>query len=97
MGEPFSRENSVLFVWIVAAYALVAVNVAPHYLLMGHGDVRFLSIVGLAGGGASLVAMYLLIPPYGLLGAGWGRLLYGAVLMLAYARLSTVEQRTKPT
>jgi O-antigen/teichoic acid export membrane protein len=96
MGEAFSNENSVLFVWIVAAYALVAVNVAPHYLLMGHGDVRFLSIVGMVGGAASLLAMYLLIPPFGLLGAAWGRLLYGAILMLAYARLSTIEQRTDP-
>lgn len=96
MGEAFSSGNSSLFVWIVVAYALVAVNVAAHYLLMGHGDVQFLSIVGIVGGAASLLAMYILIPSFGLLGAAWGRALYGLVSMLAFARLASIGRRTDP-
>jgi O-antigen/teichoic acid export membrane protein len=94
MGTPFAEENTTLFIWIVIAYAILSANVAPHFLLMGHGDVRFLSILGLAGGVASIVAMVLLIPAFGLLGAAWGRALYGLFLTLSYLRLPGVERRT---
>jgi O-antigen/teichoic acid export membrane protein len=96
MGGAFADDYGRLFVWLVAAYALVALNVAPHFLLLGHGDARYLSLLGLAGGATSLLVMLYLIPAYGLLGAVAGKACYGVVLCYAYIRLSRIGKVRSP-
>lgn len=87
MGEEFAQENSMLFLWVVVAYGTLALGLAPYFLLMGRGDIRFLSLLSLASGAVSLIAMLLMVEPYGALGVAWARICYGGLFLLAYWRL----------
>jgi O-antigen/teichoic acid export membrane protein len=87
MGEAFTAQAGPLLPWLVAAYALLGLNVAPHYLLLGTGAARFVSLSNVAGGLASSIGAVLLVPALGLVGGAVARGLYGPVLLASYARL----------
>jgi len=80
MGSDFASHAHALLAILAVAYALLSINVVPHYTLLGLGQVRFVSIANLAGGVLSLIGVAALLPVIGLNGAGVGRLLYGPVV-----------------
>lgn len=82
MGAQFAREACVVLALLAVAHLILALNIVPHYTLLALGDVRFVSLVNVLGGIVSLGAVALFIPPFGLVGAAIGRLLYGAVTVL---------------
>lgn len=86
MGREFASHAYVLLAILAVAYALLSINVVPHNTLLGLGQVRFVSIVNLAGGVLSLIGVAALLPVIGLNGAGVGRLLYGPVISVNYIR-----------
>jgi O-antigen/teichoic acid export membrane protein len=78
-----------LLPWLVVAYWLLAINVAPFYMLLGMGQVRFVGLTGLAAGVVGVIAMRLGIVNFGLDGAPTGRGVYAIVslvLLLPVAR-----------
>lgn len=78
-----------LLPWLVASYWLLAINVAPFYMLLGMGHIRFVSLTVLAAGVVGVVAMLLGIASFGLDGAPMGRGVYAVVslaLLLPVAR-----------
>jgi len=89
MGPEFAQQGYVVLGVLAVAYVLLAVNVVPHYTLMALGKVRYVSIVNVLGGILSLCGAAMLIPPFGLLGASVGRLLYGPAVALNFIKVKT--------
>lgn len=87
LGTEFADSHGTLFLWILLAYAALGVGIAPYYLLMGRGDVKFVSLVGIGAGAVSLVAMVLLVQPFGEEGVAWARSVYLIPSLLMLARL----------
>ena len=86
MGGEFAGHAYAVLAILALAYALISVNVVPHYTLLGLGQVRFVSLANLAGGVLSAIAVAALLPLIGLNGAGVGRLLYGPATTVNYVR-----------
>lgn len=90
MGSAFAKQAYFVLAILAVAHMILAVNIVPHYTLLALGKVRFVSTVNILGGIVSLGAAALLIPSFGLVGAGIGRLLYGPV-----TALNLLKARTK--
>lgn len=87
MGDGFAAELGTLLPWLTAAYLLLGLGVAPHYLLLGRGEARFVSLNNVAGGVAASLGAALLIPLLGLTGGAVARALYAPLIMASYLRL----------
>jgi len=94
MGAQFAQQAYVVLAVLAMAHLILAINIVPHYTLLALGSVRFVSTVNVLGGIVSLGAVALFIPPFGLVGAAIGRLLYGAVTALNLLRVKTKLART---
>lgn len=68
-----------LLPWLVGAYWLLALNVAPYYILLGMGRMRFVGLTVLAAGAAGVIALPLAMAEFGLPGAPAGRGVYALV------------------
>jgi O-antigen/teichoic acid export membrane protein len=86
MGSQFAIQGRLSLALLSAAYALVALNVVPHYSLLAMGDVKYVSGMNILGGALSLCAAAILIPYIGLPGAALGRVVYGSVTILLLVR-----------
>lgn len=92
MGADFAAHSYRLLPVLVVAFAILAINVVPHFALLGLGKVRFVSLVNLAGGALSLMIAALLIPPLGLVGAALGRLFYGPVITINFIKAARIME-----
>jgi O-antigen/teichoic acid export membrane protein len=88
MGTDFAAQADVLLAILAVAYAVLSINVVPHNTLLGLGQVRFVSMVNLAGGMLSVVGAAALLPLIGLNGAAVGQLLYGLAISVNYLRVA---------
>jgi O-antigen/teichoic acid export membrane protein len=84
LGGEFAKQAHALFPLLIIAFAVLSINVVPHYTLLALGKVRFVSLVNLAGGVISLACAAALIPFIGVNGAALGRLLYGPAVTCNY-------------
>lgn len=87
MGADFAANTYVLLYILVIAYFLLALNVVPHYTLLGFGEAKFVSLTNITGGLASLAGMALFIPVFGMNGAAIGRLLYAPIVTFNFLRI----------
>jgi O-antigen/teichoic acid export membrane protein len=71
-----------LLPWLAGAYWLLALNVAPFYILLGMGRIRFAGISVLAAGAIGTIALWPAISHFGLIGAPAGRGAYAAVSLV---------------
>jgi len=95
MGRAFAEQSYILLAVLTLGYAWLAVNVVPYLALLGFGKIRFVCIANIVAGVASVVGSVLLIPAFGLIGAGLGRLAYGAVVTVYYFEVVRTLQRAK--
>ncbi len=87
MGADFAGHSYHLLSVLAVAFAILAMNVVPHFALLGLGKIRFVSMVNLAGGVLSFAAAAVLIPFIGMTGAAVGRLFYGPMITLNYFKV----------
>jgi hypothetical protein len=59
----------------------------PHFLNLAAGRARFISMLNLLGGLATLIICVWVIRDCGLLGVAAGKFIYGFVLMVSYLGL----------
>jgi len=85
----FAKQAHVVLAILVMAHLILAINIVPHYTLLAFGKVRFVSIVNILGGILSLAGVALFVPPFGLVGAAIGRLLYGPAVALNFIKLKS--------
>lgn len=68
--------------WLVGAYWVLALNVVPYYALLGLGRVRAIGLSVLTSGAVAIVAMYLAVTRFGLVGTPAGRACYAITSMI---------------
>jgi O-antigen/teichoic acid export membrane protein len=84
MGKQFADQGHVVLALLAVAYALMALNVVPHYALLAFGRVRFIAGLNFASGVLLALLMFELVPPFGLKGAALGRIAYSTLLAVPY-------------
>jgi O-antigen/teichoic acid export membrane protein len=84
LGTTFSQHLWSTLSIVALSFALLGMNVTAYYTLLAAGKVRPVTYINLAAGGAMLLAMGVLIPRFGIMGAAAGRLIYGPVTWLMY-------------
>lgn len=97
IGPQFAEQAHVVLAVLAIGFAILAINVVPYYTLLAWGQVRFVSLVNLAGGVLSLACAVTLIPLFGLTGAALGRIIYGPVVSLSFFKLARFSRRSLPT
>jgi O-antigen/teichoic acid export membrane protein len=88
MGPQFAAQSHVVLVVLAIGFCALSVNVAPHFTLLGLGQVRFVSFTNVVGGLLSLAGAALLISPLGLIGVAAGRLFYGPAISINYLKVA---------
>ena len=87
LGVSFADQYWKVLIVMGLSFALLSINVAPHYILLGSGQPKFVSVLNVGGGIAMLFAMAILGPAYGLLGVALSRGFYGLVVSMSYWKL----------
>jgi O-antigen/teichoic acid export membrane protein len=91
IGPEISAEATGLTRVLAVASAVGGVFAVPSNYLLGIGRVRWLAALALTQGAISLVAAALLVPRFGLIGAGWaytlGTAAHVATLVLIWTQL----------
>ena len=89
LGEAEAEASAEALWYLTIAYWLLAINVVPHFILLGVGRMRFVALSNLVAGMVLLVAMLVLVQPYGLVGVAVARIIYGAIILVNF--LSLIE------
>lgn len=84
MGTSFSEDYGTLLMMLAGGYLLLSINVVPHFLNLAKGHARFISMLNLVGGFATLILCVMLINYSGLWGVAASKFAYGIVLLMAY-------------
>jgi O-antigen/teichoic acid export membrane protein len=84
MGKQVADEGHLVLALLAVAYALMALNVVPHYALLAFGRVRLIAGLNLSSGIFLTLLMALLVPAFGLAGAATGRIVYSLLLAIPY-------------
>jgi O-antigen/teichoic acid export membrane protein len=89
-GRTFHAGDVAAFTYLVCGFALLAIAIAPYYLLLGMGRSRSVSLIMSTSMAISVVFMPFMIARFGLDGAALARLIYpiGALLLLYNARVT---------
>ena len=95
LGGSEAEASAQVLRYLAVAYWLLAINVSPHYILLGMGRIRIVSIINLAAGIVSLLAMVVLADSFGLVGLAVARILYGAVILLNVLSLGEYFWRSR--
>lgn len=95
MGKNFASENKVLLMMLAGSYFILSINVVPHFLALVNGNARFISVVNLLGGIASILTTVWLMGEYGLLGLVVGKFAYGILVTLGNIRLGIKKNDVK--
>ena len=84
LGAAIASQYHDLLITMVIGNGLLAISVVPHYAALAFGRSRALAIVNLAAGLVSLGCGYLLIQRVGLIGAGFAKIIAGAVFLSVF-------------
>jgi len=82
-GTTWTGSAEVLNV-VIIAYAILAVAVVPHYLLLGLGEIRFVVLVNVIAGIFSLGFLILSVRRFGMEGAALSKLIYSGLILLLF-------------
>jgi O-antigen/teichoic acid export membrane protein len=81
LGEREAEASTDLLWYLSIAYWFLAINVAPHFILLGVGRLRFVAISNLLAGAASLALMFVLVRSNGVIGIATAKIFYGAIIL----------------
>ena len=87
MGASFAQHAAMPLILVTISFGFLALNIPGHYGLLALGQVRFVTAINVAGCVLSLLVAWMLIPKLGIAGAALGRLSYGPLTWLVYARI----------
>lgn len=90
MGHEFMVQGTTVLRLLAVSFFVMSINVTPYFILMGAGEVRFVSFTGFVGGLANLIATILLVPIAGIDAAAFGRFIYAAIASLNFLRLKVL-------
>ena len=84
MGKQVAADGHVVLALLAIAYAFMALNVVPHYALLAFGRARWIAGLNISSGIMLTILMAVLVPAFGLVGAGLGRIAYSVLLAVPY-------------
>lgn len=84
IGNEPAIPTAELLPWLVIAYWILALDAVPHYLLLGMGRIRFISLTAIASGSCAVFTAYFAISSLGLIGAPAGRAIYALLTMALF-------------
>jgi O-antigen/teichoic acid export membrane protein len=82
LGEAEAEASAEILWYLTIAYWLLAINVVPHFILLGVGRMRFVALSNLAAGIVLSVAMVILMQLYGVVGVAIARIVYGVIILV---------------
>lgn len=80
LRQPVSTEAVELFRYLTVAFAVLALNVVPHFVLLAVGRARLVATSNIAAGAISCVLMLWLTPLAGTDGVGYAKIAYGLIM-----------------
>lgn len=86
ISPAFATENTGVARRLLLAFAVLCVNIPSHFMLIGLGDIRFVSLLNLLAGCVCAVLL-LLLDPIDLQGFADVRILYGMLLLTSWWRV----------
>jgi O-antigen/teichoic acid export membrane protein len=96
VGADMQAAVGTLLFWMTLVYFLTSMSIAPYFLLLGSGDVRYASVINIAGGAGSALVAILLVPIMGLMGGVIGRAVTVFLAVAVYGRLYWLASRKPP-
>lgn len=87
LGAEVAEASADVLWYLTIAYWLMAVNVVPHFILLGVGRIRIVAMSNLAAGLISLLVMFMLVQHYGLVGVGVARIIFSVIILLNFISL----------
>ncbi len=90
MGHDFMVQGTTLLRFLASAFFIQSAQVALHFILIGAGDFKFVSVISLIGVTANTLTMIFLMPLMGINAAAMGRLVYGAIISANFFRIRKV-------
>ena len=88
LGEEVADASAPVLRYLSIAYWLLAINVVPHFILLGLGRIRFVAMSNFAAGVVLVVLIYGLLPSQGLPVVGIARIAYGVIIFVNFVPLS---------
>lgn len=82
VGSDFAATGAPILAILAIAFAVLAINNVPHFVLLGLNRSRFVALVNLGAGFAALGATWLALRSFELNGAAYGRLAYAVMICL---------------
>jgi O-antigen/teichoic acid export membrane protein len=95
MGQDFAIHASAALSIMACGFALLGLNVTGFFMFMAMGRIKLLALINAIGAAAMLVAIAILAPRFGIIGAAAGRLVYGPIVCLIYIPLRNVLRITR--
>jgi O-antigen/teichoic acid export membrane protein len=95
MGKQVANEGHIVLALLAVAYAFMALNVVPHYALLAFGRARLIAGLNVGAGIMLTILLAALVPAFGLVGAGLGRLAYSMLLAIPYLIASRKAFRSR--
>ncbi|OIQ97570.1 polysaccharide biosynthesis protein [mine drainage metagenome] len=87
LGTSIASTSSEILFYLTIGYWLLAMNVAPHFILLAIGRMKFVALSNVVAGIVSLTIMFILIGSNGLVGVGVARILYGIITLVNFLSL----------
>ena len=84
MGKQIADDGHFVLALLAVAYACMAINVVPHYALLAFGRARLIAALNIGSGLVLMILIAALVPSFGLVGAGLGRIAYSMLLAVPY-------------
>lgn len=95
LGPAVAAGYHELLIAMAIGNGLLAVSVIPHYAALAFGRARALVLVNLAAGLLSLGSGYFLIRFFGVMGAGFGKIIAGAVFLSVFGVVRLALQQNE--
>ena len=87
LGLSVANASSEILFYLTIGYWLLAINVAPHFILLAIGRMKFVALSNIVAGTVSFIAMFVLIGYNELVGVGIARVLYGVIILVNFLSL----------
>lgn len=81
VGKDIADAASVTLILLATGFAILGLNVGPHFVLLGAGRARFVAGINIVAGIVATGTGLFLVPHLALLGAAWARVSYALITL----------------
>ena len=93
IGGGFADQNADLLALLAGAFVLLALNIGPHFFLLGSNASHYVAFSNILAGAISVLSGYFLVSQLGVTGGVFMRIVYGFVLMSGITAMMSVLRK----